>query len=625
MIRSIRTRLIISFIALALTPLLFLGIGFVLQSFTVLQNFAVDAQRQEATDISLQASTLLNDSIQRMQMLIQVDGVGNLDPAQQRILVDELMSYDHGINDLSVLDTAGHERVRVTRRQVLGQADLRDQSQSTEFKQATQNNSIYFSTVQIDQATSEPLMTVAIPTFDLRTGALNGVLVGAIRFRPVWDLISKLSGSDSDTYYIVDGTGRVIAHRDPSVILKSTTFKVPAQSGPSVGLVGDDVVLGRTDFQLGAQVFTVVAEKPTQEALSLATNLRFLTLLAILLALIGATVVGIVTVQRLVGPIVSLSNTAEAISAGDLTQRASVRGNDEISTLGKAFNSMTSRLAETLDGLRNNIANLEQATQERERLIVELQDASRLKSEFLSTMSHELRTPLNAMLGFSGLLLAGIGGSMDTEAQHMVERIESNSKRLLALINDILDISKIEAGQMDLVETPVSIRQMANQWETQLGVLAKKKGLTFDVRVDPSLPETVLVDRDKFTQIATNLLSNAIKFTEKGTVTLTAKAYENKLVVEVMDTGIGIPPHALGFIFDEFRQVDGSTRRSYGGTGLGLAIARKLCRLMNGNLTVSSVLDQGSTFTILVPLKIPNPVPAAAIQQASTQPLADLK
>jgi len=250
------------------------------------------------------------------------------------------------------------------------------------------------------------------------------------------------------------------------------------------------------------------------------------------------------------------------------------------------------------------------AEQERERMIKELQianakvlEASRLKSEFLATMSHELRTPLNAVIGFAGIMLEGMAGQIDDSARHMIKNIYDSSHNLLNLINDALDLSKIEAGRMELVIAPLSLYDLIRQWQSQMAVIAEKKGLPFEVELDPSVPEMLLGDKDRIRQIVANLLSNAFKFTSSGQVRLEVKWENEALVIRVCDTGIGIPPHALGYIFDEFRQVDSSSQRVYGGTGLGLAIVRRLCLMMGGSVQVSSKLGEGSVFTVNLPLQ----------------------
>jgi PAS domain S-box-containing protein len=248
------------------------------------------------------------------------------------------------------------------------------------------------------------------------------------------------------------------------------------------------------------------------------------------------------------------------------------------------------------------------AEQEREQMYTDLQianekavESSRLKSEFLATMSHELRTPLNAVIGFSGIMLEGMAGQIDDTARHMIQGIYDSSHNLLKLINDVLDLSKIEAGRMELVIAPMSIRSLVSQWQAQMNVIAQKKGLPLEVEIDPQIPDSLYGDAELIRQIVVNLLSNAFKFTEKGKVRLDLRQKNNDVVFRVEDTGIGIPPHALNYIFDEFRQVDSSSQRVYGGTGLGLAIVLRLCVIMGGGIQVSSKLGEGSVFTVTLP------------------------
>ena len=259
--------------------------------------------------------------------------------------------------------------------------------------------------------------------------------------------------------------------------------------------------------------------------------------------------------------------------------------------------------------IATDITELDEARKEREKLIAELrvanrlaQENARLKSEFLSTMSHELRTPLNAIEGFTSIMLSNMGVELTPRARGMIERISTNSKRLLSLINDFLDLSRIESGRMELVSSPIQPRSLAERWHRQIGILAESKGLNFKLEVDENLP-TLLGDEEALSKIGINLLSNAVKFTHQGQVTLRMRRAAHDLWhIEVEDTGIGIPLHAREYIFDEFRQVDQSSKRLYGGTGLGLAIVQKLTRLMGGTVSVQSEVGRGSIFTVALPL-----------------------
>ncbi len=289
----------------------------------------------------------------------------------------------------------------------------------------------------------------------------------------------------------------------------------------------------------------------------------------------------------------------------------------EIAPLHNRSGNLTGRiilLHDITDLKRANerISAQNQTLSETNRALVEAQkaaeEASRLKSEFLATMSHELRTPLNAIIGFSDLLLTGIAGEVTEKQRGYIQRILQNSERLLAQINDVLDVSKIEAGRLELAELPFAPRELLSELQAQLQSMADLKGLRLETSCDPDLPALLLGDRKRFEQILTNLIGNAIRFTSHGgiEVHMRRKDAENWTIV-VSDTGIGIPAHALEYIFDAFRQVDGSTQREHGGTGLGLALVRRLVHMMGGTVSVESEVGRGSTFTVTLPLQTAEP------------------
>jgi len=231
-------------------------------------------------------------------------------------------------------------------------------------------------------------------------------------------------------------------------------------------------------------------------------------------------------------------------------------------------------------------------------------EASRTKSEFLANVSHELRTPLNAIIGFSDMLLMGMSGDLNESQRHKVERLKENGNRLLSLVNNILDITRIEAKRIEIINKPFSPRALIKRLQSQMEPLARQSGLEFNATVDEAIPETLLGDEVRVEQVITNLLSNAFKFTPKGSVSVNIRINpgDKTWSVVVADTGIGIAPHAQEIIFEEFRQVDGSFTRAYKGSGLGLAIARNLVRIMSGEIKVESELGKGSTFTVTLPL-----------------------
>lgn len=271
-----------------------------------------------------------------------------------------------------------------------------------------------------------------------------------------------------------------------------------------------------------------------------------------------------------------------------------------------AFSQELGRQNQELDAQRNELSaqavELRQQNKELEIQEANLREASRLKTSFLSNMSHELRTPLNSVIALSGVLSRRLAHQIPVEEASYLEVIERNGKNLLTLINDILDISRIEAGREEVEVQIFSLSDLVADLVGVLEPVAKEKQIDLiHTRGETDIPITS--DQDKCRHIIQNLLANAVKFTEKGTVEATIRASGKNLQVTIKDTGIGIAPEALPFIFDEFRQADGSTSRKYGGAGLGLTIAKKYTDLLGGTMSVASTLGKGSEFTVTLPVR----------------------
>ncbi len=233
----------------------------------------------------------------------------------------------------------------------------------------------------------------------------------------------------------------------------------------------------------------------------------------------------------------------------------------------------------------------------------QLNEANRLKSTFLSNMSHELRTPLNSVIALSSVLKRKLKTSIPKEEYSYIDVIERNGKQLLELINDVLDLSHIESGRVDIEQTDINIKELINGMTTMIEPQAKEKNITLKSLIKEDLP-ILKSDGNKIRHILQNLIGNAVKFTEKGKVEVTAFEKDKYLHILVSDTGIGIPPDQISNIFDEFRQIDSSTSRKYGGTGLGLSIAKKYAHMLGGTIEVKSTPGKGSDFTLILPLEL---------------------
>ncbi|MGH7504486.1 MAG: sensor histidine kinase, partial [Longimicrobiales bacterium] len=244
---------------------------------------------------------------------------------------------------------------------------------------------------------------------------------------------------------------------------------------------------------------------------------------------------------------------------------------------------------------------------ENARLYRELAAASEAKSRFLSTMSHELRTPLNAIIGYASLLRDGVSGPLPPAQREHVSRILTASDHLLLLINEVLALSRIEAGKEEVDHARCDGAQMARDVAELVAPIARQKGLRLDVDAPASLP--LRTDETKVRQVLLNLLSNACKFNDHGSVTLSVQASDRYATFRVSDTGPGIPPEELDRIFEPFYQVSQGTTRAADGTGLGLTVSRRLAHLLGGDLNVESTPGEGSTFTLTLPLDRADPTP----------------
>jgi signal transduction histidine kinase len=612
MFSSLRFRLTLLFVVLTIIPLVIVGTLIARRGFETLEDRAGAFQEQLARQTSISLGAFFNERRNELFTLTDVFGLASLDADAQKGVLLALLSKQPAYYEVSMVDADGQETIRLTRGALVTTADLANRADDPLFKEALDSGKISFSPVYFNEGARDRLITIAVPIQDLFTGKTGNVLIAELRFQNVEESVLRdLNLQHGEDVYVVDSQGVVIAHRNPSLVLKETVFNLPEANGRHAGLSGDDVILAMDPIHLGNLDLIVVAETSYANATALAIDLRRLAVIITVTTLLVAGAIVIFSVSRVVRPITKIAQVAQTIRGGNLSVQADETGAMEIATLGRAFNGMTAQLRQTLKGLEDHVAELEKARVEREKLITDLEAAkrlaeenSRLKSEFLSTMSHELRTPLNAIEGFTGIILNKFAGAeFNGKTEGYLNRIQSNSKRLLHLINDFLDLSRVEAGRLELANQPFSPEKLAKRWQEEVSVLAESKGLGFDVTVDSTLPETLYGDEEAISKVALNLLGNAIKFTEQGQVKLALARSNGAWGFSVEDTGIGIPPHAREFIFEEFRQVDQTSKRKYGGTGLGLAIVQKYTRAMGGTVQVKSELGKGSTFSVSLPLK----------------------
>lgn len=313
--------------------------------------------------------------------------------------------------------------------------------------------------------------------------------------------------------------------------------------------------------------------------------------------------------RYLTRPILTLHRGARAIEEGDLSHRISVKTGDEIEALAEGFNRMAASVEEATEELMASKEELGRKNEDLTNANLRLRELDRLKSVFLSNMSHELRTPLTAIVGFSELLIDKVMGEMSQEQVDAMENILTSAQHLLNLINDILDISKIEAGKMELQPEAFQPEAVIYLVRRTVSPLVERKKLTLNIKTAEGIPD-IYADPGKIKQILLNLVGNAIKFTpEGGAITIGAEFKDNCLVLSVADTGIGIKPEDREKIFLEFQQLDDTASRGSGGTGLGLTLTKRLTELHGGRIELESEAGKGSKFTVYIPRRVEGSIP----------------
>ena len=315
-----------------------------------------------------------------------------------------------------------------------------------------------------------------------------------------------------------------------------------------------------------------------------------------------ALLLGFVISWSFILPVRAAQGFLGRVATGDFGASIAVPNRDEYGVLADHLNRMSRELHRLHEDQR-------QAARELTTLNEQLKRASMAKSEFLASMSHELRTPMNAILGFTELMLDGIYGEIPPSLKGPLTDVQVNGKHLLRLINEVLDLSKIEAGRMELSLGEYSARDIVETVTASLRSLAAEKGLEFIARVEEDIPPAV-GDGKRLTQCLMNLAGNALKFTKEGRVEIGVELRANTLVYRVSDTGIGIPQDQIGKLFEEFRQLDATVAHEFGGTGLGLSITKKFVELHGGRVWAESQVGQGSTFFFSVPLRVDKGKPA---------------
>ena len=572
------------------------------------------AERDKASSAATSIEQRMQDILSELEAVAKPTvETGAAGLAERNQDFHRLLERERLVSQLSYLDSTGKERVRTSPLEIDRFDSGIDLSRSAKFIHARSEDryvgGVYF------QRGSQPHMTISVA----ETAPGRGVVVAEIDLSFVRQVIDRARIGTAGYAYAVDSRGELVTHPDIDLVLRRTNFaslpQVRAALRAPGGNPAEAVTIGHD--QDGTKVLSafqtidsfglhVFVEEPLSEAFAPLKAAILRTTLLLVAFLLLAIATSIMLARRLVRPIESIQAAAAKIGSGSLDQRIEIRSSDELGALAEEFNRMAAQLQESYSGLEQKVEErtreLETALSELDEKSHELETTSRHKSEFLANMSHELRTPLNAILGFSQVLRERLFGEVNEKQKEYLDDILSSGNHLLSLINDVLDLSKVEAGQIEL-----EVAQFSMQDALERGVVMVRGRATNDgvsIALAPySGVDLVEGDERRISQVIFNLLSNAVKFTPPGgTVDVRAGQVDGEVRVAVADTGPGVAPEDHKRIFEEFQQTAAGVEQREG-TGLGLALSKRLIELHGGRIWVDSELGKGSTFVFALPAR----------------------
>ena len=564
-------------------------------------NDTIEVLVKAQSDKAEAAARRIQQFVEEIERQISFATRASASTIEQRLADYQLLLQEvPAIEQLSQLDGKGMEQLMVDRSEVVKSRGT-DYSGSPSFTEA-RGRSVWVSPADFEG--SAPFMSIVMPHSGLNAGST----VAEINLKSLATFLdSGQIGNDYEAY-LVGPMGRLLAHSNRERRLGTSLDELPQvraamkQEGesPTFGLDPD----GRSVLTASAVVprlnWHVFVEQPRSTALQPVYRVLNRTALLAAIGVLLAIIAGILLARQMVVPIRALQVGAQQLEASEFGHRIEVRSGDEISDLADHFNRMAEQLRESYTRLEQKVEERTRALEQKGR---ELAIANEHKTQFFANMSHELRTPLNGILGFSELLTDGLYGKLPDKAMEVLDRIQKDGKHLLGLINDVLDISKIEAGQLSLSLSDYSIQSIVDTVVASTEALAHTKGIEVRAAVPPDLP-IGYGDERRLTQVLLNIVGNAIKFTDTGSVEVRVDAAEGYFKIAVEDTGPGIPLADQQRVFDDFQQVDSGITRQKGGTGLGLSISRRLVQAHGGHIELHSWQGVGSTFNIVVPVRV---------------------
>jgi len=587
--RSIGRQLIIAFFGLAIIPLLLLGSIFSWLSYTAIKSEALILQSEMAKEPAVRLDTLMIEASNYLSVAADMYFLNRQHPDDAITFMKLLMARDP-FEKILLIDDQGKITLNLSRLG-LSTGELADYSEDPTFVAVQKTEENYYSPVWFDEVDGEPLMIIARSLKDLRTGLSYGALIAHIRLKVMWDLIADVKVLPGQSLYIVDASDRLVAHSNPSLVLRGTTFHVPDHDGVHNGLTGDKTLMAVQTVRYGDQEFNVVAEQKTSDAFVLAEDLLVITSILVVIALAAAGSLGFLVIRQIVKPVQGMARIARNISGGDLSQRVGVRRENELGVLAEAFNSMTSQLQALIDGLEQKVAD---RTRQLEEAQLELLRQERLATlgKVVATIAHEIRNPLGTVNTSIFSIRIAVEKEDTERIGRAIELAERNIKRCDNIITELLDYTRNLEVRSSMVDLDVWVEEILDEHQLPDGVALRR---------DLDCGLEVSIDREQMRRALINALANAIhalneKQSPDRELAIETGRSDRRAEIRIIDNGPGIPENLFEKIFEPLFST-----KSFG-VGLGLSIIRDIMEAHDGGVDIQSEPGKGTCVVLWVPL-----------------------
>ncbi len=598
--QRLETRMIILAALAALLPLLGLG---ALSLYTIYVQQVKDAEaiQQEMTRrATLLIESSLNQVVDVLKASTQSSEWSFDAPETSEWILRRLLHQLPMVQEIRLVDARGQERLGASRTRLIIPSDLGDVSDNPAFARARAGD-VSWGQVQLS-SNGEPLLTVFAPRRNPLTHRADMMLMAVMSLRGLWDEVTAFQVGEEGVMYVVDASGRLLAHPDYSLVLAEThiddsfLLQTLRQGDPLPAIYPNawgQRVMGNAQ-EIPELHWWVVVEQATEEALRPVHILFNWLILGTIVAIIASAIPGWRIARGVTHPIVELAADAAAVGEGELTRRSGIQRQDEIGQLAQAFNDMVTELQRYATELENRVAV---RTAELQIALEQAKEADRLKSAFLATVSHELRTPLTSIKGFAETLLSEDVSWDEATQRDFLATIVEEADKLRDLVNQLLDMAQLEAGTLQLNRHACSLPHIVDVTMERMQPLLMRRKVQVHLAADLPLIDA---DHERVVGVLRNLLENIVKYTpENAPITITARPEDGFVQTTVRDEGPGIPPEIMDHLFERFHRGD---HPDISGTGLGLAICRGLVQAHGGRIWAESQPGRGTSIHFTLPI-----------------------